>query len=632
MKITPVCRDVNFGRMLNNEELKEYEKVLEQGKKVVGQTGNSIFIMPTQSLPQSPEMNTGIGHLTDKTTQEYIKYMHSMLGFNVREDLPPGQITPYANNFFCNYQSTSLALGDQNINPQLLTSDEYANLLTKEDVKEIVSSNKRPDKDRFANFNNIMDENGGQNQALKKAYKKFESLVDSHPLKTRYKNYIKENSEWIDFLYKDKGDFFKFKQFLADEHHAKGNEFLHSIGVKSCGDCLIGATPEEVKARPFAFALDWNMGWVLATPDIEKILDPASDAHKYMKYKIQNFARRYDMLRMDVGWAYIQPRLFKNYNPSEIKKPYFGDKIMNLIENWVKEVKGNDFDPKNIIWEVEAGLGDFEWEKNGKMIEPLQNRVKIYSSMYMSDNWASNDAFLKRNFGADNFIIGLGNHDHQPIREIANDIPYPQKAGDKIIYEHPKKNSIAPLAKIFNMDEKLLEDPVEYRKTKSAEHMMAKHTMSFFMDDFGYDVRFDKHSFNCEDTPTENYAHKIRYDWKKQYHDAVESGWGANKMDSLERIFKAKGYDNTNPQLYKLIVKYRDILNEKTVSKETAPTSETAQEASGTAKSIFKNKYFIPFIAAGTLAIAAGVHYYIKKHKPKIHENTDTRPSLVKTA
>ena len=57
---------------------------------------------------------------------------------------------------------------------------------------------------------------------------------------------------------------------------------------------------------------------------------------------------------------------------------------MNLIENWVKEVKGNDFDPKNIIWEVEAGPGDFEWEKNGKMIEPLQNRVKIYSSMYMS--------------------------------------------------------------------------------------------------------------------------------------------------------------------------------------------------------------------------------------------------------
>jgi len=182
------------------------------------------------------------------------------------------------------------------------------------------------------------------------------------------------------------------------------------------------------------------------------------------------------------------------------------------------------------------------------------------------------------------------------------------------------------------MDEKLLEDPVEYRKTKSAEHMMAKHTMSFFMDDFGYNVRFDKHSFNCEDTPTENYAHKIRYDWKKQYHDAVESGWGANKMDSLERIFKAKGYDNTNPQLYKLIVKYRDILNEKTVSKETAPASETAQEASETAKSIFKNKYFIPFLAAGTLAVAAGVHYYIKKHKPEIHENTDTRPSLVKTA
>ena len=32
MKITPVSRDVNFGRMLNNEELKEYENVRKMFK------------------------------------------------------------------------------------------------------------------------------------------------------------------------------------------------------------------------------------------------------------------------------------------------------------------------------------------------------------------------------------------------------------------------------------------------------------------------------------------------------------------------------------------------------------------------------------------------------------------------
>ena len=414
MRIAPISQGAVFcGRPLNEKELKEYEATLKQGKKIIGLTGHDIFIMPSQSLPQSPELNTGIGHLTSPTEQEYVKYMHSMLGFNVLEDLPAGHIEPYPNNFYCNYRSTALALGEHQINPQLLTTPEYAELLTKDDVIEIVKANTKPNKDRLANFNNIMEENQGMDKALKKAYAKFEQLDDTAPLKQSYKKFAEKNSEWIDFFYKDKGEFFKFKQFLAESHQQKAKKFLNSLGIKYCGDCPIGSTGEEVKARPSAFDLEHSMGWLLPIPKFEDIENESTDAHKYLKYKVQNMARRYDMIRFDVGWSYIQPRLFSNKDNSKIEKPYFDDRILKLIEKWVKEVKGEDFDLKNLIWEFEAGPDDFAWEKDGKMIEPLQKRMKILSTMYMKNGWGSNEAYKARGFTPEYSIVGVGNHDHQ---------------------------------------------------------------------------------------------------------------------------------------------------------------------------------------------------------------------------
>ena len=229
MKISSVSSNVCFGRALTNDELREYNDVLKQGKKAVGQTGKAVFIMPTQSLPQSPELNTGIASISSDTAQDYIKFMHEILDFNILEDLPPGQVQPYANNFHCSYRSTSLALGDQHINPVLLTKSEFGNLLTEDDVNEIVRKNTRKDKHKFANFNNIMGENSGQNIALKKAYSNFQNLSEQHPLKHKFNEYIRKNSEWIDFLYKDEGEYFKFKQFLADEHLKIGKEKLNKL-------------------------------------------------------------------------------------------------------------------------------------------------------------------------------------------------------------------------------------------------------------------------------------------------------------------------------------------------------------------------------------------------------------------
>ena len=631
MKVASVSRNVSFGRALTNEELREYNQVLKKGKEAVGQTGKSIFIMPTQSLPQNPNLNTGIASISSDTAQDYIKFMHSMLDFNILEDLPPGQVQPYSGNFHCSYRSTSLALGDQHINPELLTKSEFGNLLTMDDVREIARKNTRDNADKFANFNNIMDENGGQNLALKKAYERFGKLTENHPLRQKFQNYVNENSEWIDFLYKDKGEYFKFKQFLADEHLKIGKEKLNKLGVKYCGDCLIGATNDEVKARPKAFAKDWNLGWVLPTPNFEEILNDGSDANKYMEYKIKNFARRYDTIRFDVGWAYVQPRLMKNGEDNVVRKPYFGDGILNKIEGWVKEVKGDDFDPKNLIWEFEAGPGDFEWCKDNKVIPPLADRVKVYSATYMSNDWGSNEAFLKRDFGADNFVIGVGNHDPQPLRQIAEGIKEKVKENGTIRYNDNRTNAVEPLARILKLDKNSLSNPVEFAKAKFAEPMMAKNMMEFFMDVFGYKERFDKQMFNQEETPTENYAHKVHYDYKKQYYNAVESGFGLNKMDALEKIFKANKLDEKMPDLYNSIVKFRDILYEKT-SDVVSDVSKTLEENS---KPVSKTKIVASVLGIGALALAGNSYLKNKDKSDELAQNVksekvENRPSLVK--
>jgi len=203
---------------------------------------------------------------------------------------------------------------------------------------------------------------------------------------------------------------------------------------------------------------------VLPTPNFEEILNDGSDANKYMEYKIKNFARRYDTIRFDVGWAYVQPRLMKNGEDNVVRKPYFGDEILNKIEGWVKEVKGDDFDPKNLIWEFEAGPGDFEWCKDNKVIPPLADRVKVYSATYMSNDWGSNEAFLKRDFGADNFVIGVGNHDPQPLRQIAEGIKEKVKENGTIRYNDNRTNAVEPLARILNLDKNSLSNPVEFAK------------------------------------------------------------------------------------------------------------------------------------------------------------------------
>ncbi len=307
---------------------------------------------------------------------------------------------------------------------------------------------------------------------------------------------------------------------------------------------------------------------------------------------MQLHAKRYDGIRFDVGWAYVVPKLNRADGTSSIK--YLGDDVLSFIENAVKEIKGEDYDLKNLIYEFQGG----EIFSGTSLIPPVQKRVGIFDSVYMKDTqyelWGSNNALERRGFRP--YVMGVGNHDAQPLRQIANGVPDIQIDG-----EVHKTNALDALAKILKLDKKSLENPVQFAKAKWAEPMMAENNMMFYMDVFGREERFNMHGENRIVHPWKNFAYKIPANYQEAYHRAIQEGYGFNIMDSLEKVFAAKGLDKTQPELYSEIVRFRNILNED-----------------GFAPIVKSNKYIKPLVIAAIVTCAAALaisKIFIKNEK-----------------
>ena len=285
-----------------------------------------------------------------------------------------------------------------------------------------------------------------------------------------------------------------------------------------------------------------------------------------------------------------------------------GDSLLNSIEGWVKEVKGEGFDLKDLIYEFDAGGDDFRaFDNNGQLIAPLRNRTKIYGSTYMHeapfDQWGFNEAFTNRGWSRDEFILGVGNHDPQPLRQIAKDIPEEIVLSDgSIIKEAHKQEAVNPLSRIFNIPKEQLQEPAEFAKAKWAEPMMSKNNQMFYMDIFGREERFDMQGLNTVRHPEKNYAYKVSKDYKSQYMKGLSEGFGFNPMDSLEKIFVTKGFDKTHPELFNRIENYKKILL------EPEPVQNSIKTKTG--------KY-TALIIGGIIMAGAGIYFGLSKIKTK---------------
>ena len=119
------------------------------------------------------------------------------MGINTIEVLPPGEIQ--LNNdkgFYNTYNGSALSLGTQGINLDILTTEEGNNLLSKQDLMEVVERNTATQKAGFVNYENIIGKDSMQEKALKKAFENFRNRDDID--KTDFETYKKQNEIWLE--------------------------------------------------------------------------------------------------------------------------------------------------------------------------------------------------------------------------------------------------------------------------------------------------------------------------------------------------------------------------------------------------------------------------------------------------
>ena len=554
---------LNFKRRLESTEEADYYDVLKKGRELVSGSKNNrdILIVPTASLPQASSNNTGVGNLASDESQAFLNFAKKYWGINEVQILPIGQYYRNGEQYPL-YSGTTMDFGNHVV--------DIKSLLTKEDYEKLVKENKISDR---VNFSNVVDYNSYQEKLLKEMYEnlsgaqkadfeKFKTLnrarllpkglfralcdkygssdyknwdkIDSHLFDDRVVS-AKDREKRISEILKTKGkitDYYIFKQFLAEISLKKSKTELNKNGLRLNGDMPCGFSYDEVWANPKAFLKDYTNIW--GTP----VLDYSSkDAEKLLREKVRLYSEFFDGFRVDAAWVYTEPRI-KNLTTGKYETQYWGDRFLKIIEDEAKNVKGKDFDLKNIMYEFAAEPSVFSVYDDLSLKPYVEKRVKIYTSDYLSEDWGAAKTFSDRGWSKDLFILGAANHDSKEIK-------YDEKQAEI-------------LGKILKKSKLSLRNFGEFLNAKFAEPLSGVNNMIFFMPAMGM-----KGQYKDNADLVKNYTAKIPADYEDYYIRAVGKNEAYNPMYCLEQQFKAQGLDKKNPELYEKIIKYKEILQDK---------------------------------------------------------------------
>ncbi|MCQ2754672.1 MAG: 4-alpha-glucanotransferase [bacterium] len=466
-----------------------------------------------------------------------------------------------------------------------LTTSEYGNLLDISDIKNVVQMNTQQNKDVRVNYENVHDNNSSTEKALKKAYENLMKKDSSQKEKIieEFREFKTKNREWLepksvfkglikkyskynfrDWEYIDANlydetlvpiekrlnriaeitnkysydmDIYMFEQFLAEKHLKEARKILNDKGIELSGDMLVGFSGDEVWANPKAFLRAKTVGCGQPALDFE-----TQEGRYLLRKKVNRFAELYDDIRVDYAWSYCDQTIYDYNGKLPTEKKYYRGEILDIIEDEFRKVKGSKYKPESITYEFIANASLFNPYENGNLKPYVKDRTKIYCSNTMSEDWATTDAFKKRGWGKDSYILGATNHDCKSIK-----IEY--QNNDKMTRE------CEILSKILKIPKEKLKKLNEFISAKFAEPMSSKHNMIFFLDALNLDGLYKDNK-----DKTKDYRIKIPANYQDEYFKFLEEGCGYNPMDALEKNFVAQGRDKTNPELYGEIVKYKRIL------------------------------------------------------------------------
>lgn len=373
--------------------------------------------------------------------------------------------------------------------------------------------------------------------------------------------------------YKDEIEFYKFKQFVAHKTLKEGKQIINSKGMDAIGDCIIGFSWPEKQMFPDAFLEDAEVGWGLPAINFHDLIHKNdSAAHQLFRAKVSHYLSNYDGIRFDVGWQYMNPCLIYD-GGHRYEHLDAGNKITDFIEQIAREVKGNDFDQRKLMYECDAGYHDFpiqdEYTKN--KLRHMQGMAILSTAEEDNEKnigWG-NAAYIRQNLGLhdDKFILGTNNHDKESLLAYAkNKLISNRHVGALMrIFNLRPQDGVADGWKFFKDDNNLSEHIKKYTRGKFAEISTVKHKFALFYDILGREEKTDYHTGGNEnlDNHQLDYKNRLEGNYEENFHRALQDGVGYNAADVIKFRMEHDGGKERHPELYEKACKYAAYLSHK---------------------------------------------------------------------
>ena len=595
MQVKKVLNLPCFGRALPKSKKEDFKKTAKMAKEALGiDEGLSVLQIHSASMPRQDFFDSGVGKLNSNAALDFIDKMTFYTDTNAVKEFPIGETRYLGVPYFCPYARSATTYGEDLINLLNVVQNKktYGDILRADDIMFL-----KDDKSEFINYKNELDLGIRQPilTPLKTAYKRFKLGYSTPELEKEFKefkntkrvkeNYVRfalypyiheiepdlfENFEYstekhkkfenYKKLYASEIEFYQFRQFLAKKEHDEAKKKINDKGIKLFGDCLIGFSDAEVWANPDAFEKGMFVGlpeWGLPALKFDNILDEDSDSHKVFDDKVSFFLENYDGIRFDVGWCYAVSQVgTREQEFKDMHRVDLGHDLFDFINKRAKEIKGDDFDTRNLAYETDGQMFDWvgKYPEMPSLKSNYRNIMNIATTEWQHLNgagWGSPMFMYMAGLNRDEFIMGTNNHDGENLKRLAEN-------NDDETYSKRVNNSIV-LNKYFNIPLKtLINNSKEFIKAKFAQLYTIKNQFLFFIDVFGFDNKIDSNSVNPED-----YTFRLSKDYERQYHTALQNDEGFNLMESLRLAMKANRLDIEQPELYNKVAYYSKYLREE---------------------------------------------------------------------
>lgn len=299
--------NISFSRALTSSEKESFKSITQKAKKELG-VKNTRLIAFDFGMPADVKKNidTGIGSTWSKSGEDYINFVSMIAGINSIQLGPQGNLTKKDKS---PYASSNFALGEHIIDPIKLTKPGWGCILDEKTIRDI--SKEAVENPFYVHYDKVLgqdSQDGSQAKMLDVAYENFKQLDENHSLKHEFKEFKKENADWLDRfavfellckindgknfsewkndeqrnLYSEKisqecrervinnlyenpenidfAEKKKFFQFVADKQQKEAKQKYNKDGITLAGDCLIGFSDQEKWAYIDLFDKDYTLG------------------------------------------------------------------------------------------------------------------------------------------------------------------------------------------------------------------------------------------------------------------------------------------------------------------------------------------------------------------------------------